>query len=400
VKRLPGSLSAEAFRLAWKESRDSKSGASPGAPGVDGVRAAVFASELARQITEVRLALQNGSFQFNRLRLAPVPKPSGGYRIIAIPTVRDRLVQRTLLHGLEKDTRFRASSPIAYGFTKGRALADAQRAALAIRNARPWVLQADIIKFFDRIKRDQLQQLIRRKVRGKTVSDLLCAAVCCEIEEIGGKGADIIRANGIQKGLGLRQGMPVSPMLSNLLLKSFDEALAKRGLVALRYADDIAVFGLSRTELTEALSFIRDTLKRLELEVPDLEEGGKTSISGPSQVVEFLGIEIRRNGDGYAFAAPHRKLVEIEGEMAQMASLSECLKHSRNIGQVVRSLDAFIVGHRAAMSVLDDPASFFDRLEAAKQRKLTALLTELIGANAVKNLDGPRRAILGLERFP
>ena len=64
MKRLPKSLSIEAFREAWKESRDSKSGKTPGAPGVDEVRPAMFASELGREILDIRRALQEGSYKF------------------------------------------------------------------------------------------------------------------------------------------------------------------------------------------------------------------------------------------------------------------------------------------------------------------------------------------------
>lgn len=397
MKRLPQSLSVNSFRDAWKIGRDS--GKTPGAPGVDSMRAAVFASELGREIVDIRRNLQEETYQFSKLRLAPVPKNSGGYRIIAIPTVRDRLLQRTILRALAADKRFNASSPIAYGFTKGRALADAQRAARALRNERHWVLQADIVKFFDRIERAQLERLIRRRIRGKTISNLLCKAIHCEIEDVGGKGAELILTNGIQKGRGLRQGMPVSPMLSNLLLKSFDGALAKRGLIALRYADDIAVFGKTYQELVDALAFIRDALQQLKLEIPELDEHGKTSISGPAEVVEFLGVEIRRNGDVYALAAPMKKLAAIEQEMAISASLDECIKQSRNIGQVVKSLDAFIIGHRASMAVLDDAKSFFDRLEAAKRRQLKNLVTEIIGKKAADALDDDRQAVLGLKSF-
>jgi len=399
MKRLPASLSYTAFRQAWAESRDSKSGAVAGAPGVDGVHVARFASELDRQIEDIRRKLRDGTFQFNRLRFAPLLKRSGGHRIIAIPTVRDRLVQRALLRGLESDNRFNASSPIAYGFTKGRSLADAQRAACSWRAVRPWTLQVDIIKFFDRIDRLQLEKLIRQKVRGRAVSTLLCQAIHCEIEDVGGKGGDIIRESGIQIGQGLRQGMPLSPMLSNLLLKSFDHALGKQGFVALRYADDIAVFGNSRHELLGALSFIKETLEQLNLDVPDLSEEGKTTISGPSEAVEFLGVEIRRKDGGYILVAPNGKIEAIEEQMGLVASLNECIKLSRNIGQVVRGLDAFIIGHKASMAVLNDPKSFFDRLEAAKQRKLNKLLIELIGEKAVKALDDDRRAVLGLQTF-
>jgi len=47
----------------------------------------------------------------------------------------------------------------------------------------------------------------------------------------------------------------------------------------------------------------------------------------------------------------------------------------------------------------DDPKPFLDRLEAAKQRKLISLLTEIIGEKVVKMLDANRKAILGLVRF-
>lgn len=399
MKRLPKSLSLEAFRAAWKDSKDSKGGKTAGAPGVDGVRAAVFAGELNKQITEIRYSLQRDAFQFSPLRLAPILKKTGGYRIIAIPTIRDRLVQRVLLAALESDARFKASSDISYGFRKGWKLADAQLKARSIRETKPWVLQADIVKFFDRIQRTDLHTLIKRKVRGKALSALVCAAVECEIEIVGGKGAQLVSESGIKRGLGLRQGMPVSPMLSNLLLKDFDEAIIKQGLTAVRYADDLAIFGNNKEDMERALTFVQQTLRRLKLEVPDLGNEGKTTIKGPSESIEFLGVEILREGTKYKLAAPFSKLEKIEMKMKEMASVEECVRHSRNIGQVVASLDSFIIGHRASMAVLDDPNSFFDRLEAAKRRQLSALLTEVIGERAVRSLNQTARAILGIERF-
>jgi group II intron reverse transcriptase/maturase len=401
MRRLPKSLSVENFQAAWRESRDSKSRSVAGAPGADAVRATTFASDLPSHIAEIRRDLADGRYRFSPLRIAPVQKKSGGYRIIAIPTVRDRLLQRVLLRALEADSRFRANSPIAYGFTKGRKLAEAQRRALELRNEHGWVLQADIIKFFDNIPRDHLKHLIRRRVRGKTITQLLCSVIDCELERVGGQAAELVKQSGIERGKGLRQGMPLSPMLSNLLLKNFDELLARRGLKALRYADDIAVFAKNRDELDGALHYIMTTLKKLELDIPELEEGGKTTIKGPSETVEFLGVEIRRMQSHYRLAAPHGKISLIEEEMGRIATITECKKQERNIGHLVRWLDSFIVGHRASMGVLDEDEqkSFLHRLEAAKGRKLNKLLVDLIGRRAVEGLDDDRRAILGLQRF-
>jgi RNA-directed DNA polymerase len=396
-RRLPASLSNEAMRQAWRDSRDAS--ANPGAPGVDGVRAPQFASELADNIERIRQEIRVDSHRFNRLRLARVLKQFGEYRILAIPTVRDRLVQRAILRHLEADVRFQPSSAISYGFAKQRTLADAQRATLTLRNSRPWVLKCDIVRFFDRIPRNQLKELIRRKVGRKVVAQLLCRAVDSELQLRTSEDEELVTRNGVKAGVGLRQGMPVSPMLSNLLLKRFDERLERSGIVAVRYADDIAVFADSRSASEAALRSIQAGLAELELEVPDLLDESKTSILGPSEVAEFLGVEIRRKGETYKLFAPARKLEKINAAMAAMVEVPKCVLEKRNIGQVVRALDSFTIGHAAAMAVLEDGGAFMARLEASKRHQLRALLVNLLGEEVVGSLGQDQLAVLGVEAF-
>lgn len=398
MKRLPLSLSVEAIRTVWSLSRDSRP-STAGAFGIDGVGASVFASRLSDHILGMRHDIRMGVYRFSNLRMAPIEKPSGGYRIIAVPTVRDRLLQRALLNHLVTTPQSNLISTVSFGFTKGRSLSDAQRRAASLRGAHPWVLQADIVKFFDRIPRSDVKTLIRKQVRWKVIAELLCSATDCELEDGGGRGAEIAQANGIQKGLGLRQGMPVSPLLSNLLLKNFDAVLTKRGISAIRYADDIAVFADSKRECLDALEFIRENLAKLQLNIPELIEGGKTKLLGPSDVVEFLGIEIRRLGDKYKIFAPAKKLERIDAEMGLIASIDRCVADKINIGRLVRSLDSFVVGHRASMVVLDNADGFMVRLEAMKQKHLRRLLISVIGQKAVERLDDNRLAILGLKSF-
>lgn len=381
----------------WRVSRDAHL-RNPGAPGVDGMRATMFASELMLRITKMRDEIRSGSYKFSKLRLAPIPKVSGGHRIIAIPTVRDRLLQRAMLNHLERDRRFSAESEISFGFTRGKTLANAQLQALAYRQRHPWVLQADIVSFFDRICRVDMKGLVRRNVRSKTIAELLCKAVDCELEDGGGYSAEIVCKNGIKRGVGLRQGMPVSPMLSNLLLTGFDGALVKLGFSAVRYADDIVVFANTRSECRNALSAIREELAKLGLQIPELGES-KTVISDPAKPVEFLGIEIKRFGEIYKLCAPMKKIERIETDIVAAASMERCISEKRDIARLVRTLDSFILGHTAAMMVLDDPSCFLARLEAAKQKALTALLTSVVGERAVAALDDDRRAILGLQKF-
>jgi RNA-directed DNA polymerase len=149
MRRLPKSFSDETIKRVWHDSRDASS--NPGTHGIDRVTAQRFSSSLPRTIARIRPLVARGEYQFAALRGLPLPKSSGGFRIIAIPTVQDRLVQRVLLHYLEHDNRFKADSPISYGFRKGRTLAQAQRRAVELRDQYKWVLKSYIVKFFDRI---------------------------------------------------------------------------------------------------------------------------------------------------------------------------------------------------------------------------------------------------------
>jgi hypothetical protein len=268
-----------------------------------------------------------------------------------------------------------------------------------MRNVRPWMLQADIIRFFDRIPRNDVKSLIRRRVGWKIIGDLLCAAVDCELEASNQTQASIAHQFGIQKGRGLRQGMPVSPLLSNLLLKGFDDRLAKRGVHAIRYADDIAIFGESANECRDALRIAQDALAKMSLELPELSDGTKTNVRGPSETALFLGVEVKRFPDGYRLCAPTKKLDDIEHSMAGIAALDECIKQRLNLTQVVRSLDSLVVGHAASMAVLRDGGNFRALLEARKQRRLKAFLVDLLGDEAVSRLDHDRLAVLGLQPF-
>jgi retron-type reverse transcriptase len=386
------------MKLAWSDSRDAKP-ATAGAAGIDRISPQVFSSSLASRIDDIRSDVAKDAYKFSPLRIAVVPKTSGGSRIIAVPTVRDRFLQRVLLRHLEKDARFPVSSSISYGFTKSRRLQDAQRRALELRTELPWTLQADIVKFFDQIRREDVKSLLRKKVRSKVVVGLLQQAVNCELEETNAQLSSIAVANGIVKGRGLRQGMPISPMLSNLLLRDFDSQLESDGVAAIRYADDIAIFATSKNACRDQLKKVQDHLAKLGLSIPDLGPNSKTKILGPTDVLEFLGIEIRKVPNGYAFFPPDKKLNAIRDHMAALCDVGRCINERRNIGQLVRLLDAFVVGHVASMAVLENPDLFQEKIVQEKHRLLRDLLVQVVGKSAVDQLDKGRLALLGIQSF-
>ncbi|MNS63986.1 Group II intron-encoded protein LtrA [compost metagenome] len=396
AKRLPGAFSEASLRLTWKMSRDGR-GHNPGGPGVDRTTADQFSSHLSAHIHRVRDEIAKQSFRFSPLKPHLLAK-GDGYRILAIPTVRDRFVQRAIIRHLDGDTKFSVSTPISFGFRKELGIDDAHVRALDLRREFPWVLKVDIVQFFDRLDRSLLISKIE-PIRSKAIKHLLREAVACEIDPRFEKHLLVAEDNGIRNGEGLRQGMPLSPLLSNLMLKEFDTAIHKAGLKAVRYADDIAIFCSSRQACVEALSIIRAKLALLKLSVPDLEDGSKTVIYEPSDVAEFLGLDIKRTATGYELVAPTKKLDKISAKMREVASLGECRKLGRTVSQVSQTLDAMIAGHRGMVTRVANGDDFLKRLVSAKHKAMNSLLRELVGDEVISALTHEKRAVLGWADF-
>src|SRR5579884_2493149 len=116
------------INAVWKGSADNRGEGK--APGVDGISATKFAKNLENNLNAIRGAVINGKYQFRLLKPYPIPKANDKTRIICVPTVQDRLVQRVILkhitvgsEKLRRDDRkdlLGATTSISYGIVKGR----------------------------------------------------------------------------------------------------------------------------------------------------------------------------------------------------------------------------------------------------------------------------------------
>ena len=81
----------------------------------------------------------------------------------------------------------------------------------------------------------------------------------------------------------------ISPLLANIYLDAFDQAMRKRNHRIVRYADDILILCASRTAADNALHVATQILERdLKLTVNET----KTHIAHSSRGVKFLGVVI------------------------------------------------------------------------------------------------------------
>jgi group II intron reverse transcriptase/maturase len=251
-----------------------------GKPGIDGVSIADFEANLEEELSQLQQELSNWTYQPSPVRRVEIPKPGGkGMRLLGIPTVRDRVVQATLKLLLEPifDPHF---SPNSYGFRPGRSQHQAVEAAQRIVNSgKPYVVDIDLSKFFDRIHHDRLIARMGEKVTDKRILRLVGLML---------RSGIMINGVVIPSQEGAMQGGPLSPLLSNIVLDELDQELEKRGLEFCRFADDCNIFVKSQKAAERVMEKVSQFIeKKLKLKVN--QEKSQVALSDK---VKFLGFTV------------------------------------------------------------------------------------------------------------
>jgi len=230
-----------------------------GAPGVDGMGVEDLRGYLGEHWSRIKEELLEGRYEPEPVRVVETPKPSGGKRMLGIPTCLDRLIQQALLQVLTPifDPHFSESS---YGFRPGRSAHDAVLQARAhVASGRRWVVDLDLEKFFDRVNHDILMSRVARRIEDKRVLLLIRRYL-----QAGAMTDGVVSA----RREGTPQGGPLSPLLSNILLDDLDKELERRGHAFCRYADDCNVYVRSKAAGERVMASLAGFLeKKLRLKV-------------------------------------------------------------------------------------------------------------------------------------
>jgi len=156
MKLLQRVLEPANMRRAWVEVS-----ANEGVAGVDHETVAVWARDWEARLVALAEDVRGNRYRPAELRERPVPKASGdGLRLLRIPTVTDRVLQRAALQVLHliMEPRF---LPCSYGYRPGRGVADAVRAISRLRRqGYVWVLDADIDDFFNQVHHATLRAFL------------------------------------------------------------------------------------------------------------------------------------------------------------------------------------------------------------------------------------------------
>lgn len=273
---------------AWERVADNR-----GAPGADRVSIARYARNWEANLRTLAERVESGSYRPARLRRIAIPKKSGGQRLLTIPTVADRVLQRALLN-LVDDRWERQFLACSHGYRPGRGVRTALAEVLRFRNyGMIWVAEADIDDCFHSLDHQLLRSFLAQEIEDPPTLALLDAWLAQGKAE-----ADPDR--------GIALGMPISPLLCNIYLHRLDQALVRGRWAVVRYADDFVICCHTRQQAERALAVTGEILAGLKLRL----EPTKSRVSSYDEGFDFLGIHFE--GDSYSFHWQQKRFV-VEG---------------------------------------------------------------------------------------
>lgn len=226
-----------------------------------------FAEAADEHLAEIAAWLRSGRYQPGRLTPVRLPRPDGQVRVLHVPGVRDRIVERSVLAVLGPliDPWL---GPFSYAYRPGLGVADAVQAIARLRDeGLTWAARADFHDCFGTIPVGRLRRILPMLVED--------AGLLALIEALLGRRAAAPGSAAVVRGL--PQGSPLSPLWANLVLAGFDARVSRAGFPLARYSDDVVALATSRDEAREAMRVMGEAASEL----------GMTLGSDKSSVMSF-----------------------------------------------------------------------------------------------------------------
>ena len=273
----------------------------PDSKGIDGLTIFTFGQNLTTHLKAIQKQMRAGTYKFQPLKGVPLEKGNKKVRPLKVPAVADRVVQKAIQLQIQDklNKHHHLNNAVSFAYIKDRRVSDAAfRIQELYASGSRWVFSADIINFFDNIRRDDLLNEYIYPYISKTdrsLDDLIANALKTEIGnrkqlEARGKAEWFPESDS-----GVAQGGVLSPLFANVYLSKFDASMTKAGYTMVRYADDLVIMCKSEEEAKAAHLKVKNELLELGLNIHPLPgdklKAEKHSILGKFNRLLFLGLQ-------------------------------------------------------------------------------------------------------------
>lgn len=284
----PLNIPKQLFVEAWRRVK-----ANNGVYGVDQQSLEDFERNLKDNLYKLWNRMSSGTYFPMAVKAVPIPKKSGGQRILGIPTVGDRVCQMVVKLALEPKVECKFL-PDSYGYRPHKSALD----AIGVTRQRcwkyDWVLEFDIRGLFDNIPHDLMMKAVHCQTQERWQTLYIERWLKAPMQQVGG----IL----VERSLGTPQGGVISPLLSNLFMHyAFDRWMTQNYPRSpwCRYADDGLVHCRTLQEAEEVLKALKQRMGECGLELhPDKTKivyckDGQRRGKYPNKSFDFLGYTFR-----------------------------------------------------------------------------------------------------------
>ena len=211
------------------------------AVGVDGVTKEQYGQDLERNLRDLHERMKAKRYRHQPIRRVHIAKGQGKTRPIGVSAFEDKLVQDVIREVLEAiyEQDFLDCS---YGFRPKRSPHDAIRTLDRIvhRGEVSWILEADVVSFFDSLDRKKLKEMLEIRVADGSLLRLI--GKCLHVGVL--DGVELSKSES-----GTAQGSVLSPLLGNIYLHIvldlwFEQEVKPRlrgRATLIRYCDDFII---------------------------------------------------------------------------------------------------------------------------------------------------------------
>jgi CRISP-associated protein Cas1 len=305
--------------------------------GVLGAGVSHFAASAAENLVDMSAQLRAGEYEPGWLTPVSLLRSDGRTRVLHIPTVRDRVVERSVLEVVNPlvDPWL---GPFSYAYRPGLGVANASQALAALRDeGLRWAARADFHDCFGTIPLTRLRRLLPLILDDPALLNLIEAFLVRQ--PVPHRGAS-------SRLTGLPQGSPLSPLWANLVLADFDTQVVTAGYPMVRYSDDVVALAADRDGAWEAMRVMNEAAGNLGMTFGTEKSGVMSFDEG----FTFLGEDF---GPRYPPAQPGSRPVEPDRRVVYLAMQGA---HARLEG------GRLVVESAADAELLSVPSGLVERL--------------------------------------